>query len=616
MFSIKENVNNWIKTNLPNFSFRQYQEEYIIKTIGLILNDNKVTMIEAPTGSGKSIMIIIMAGVLHDIYKMPSYILCSDLFLWQQYSGAIEKYNLKFGKIKGVSDYICNKTEQEFTIAPCRLMNISLTTLTNGLLRPADYDCAEHCTYIKERIKAMSSGVTLMTYQLWLIYMNMINKNKIITEFNTFENRPIVFCDECHNIPSICQSFAQITFDLHKDTTSLNDLLTYSKDKKFKISNNVLMEDFNIDSYLFKYYELFHEISYINNDDHEAIYKKLLEIQDFLSVAIDCSSKLSIYKDSEKFKKHSKTGLNKSDIKAFKASEWICRLNDMLNIYNFYLYDKRWLIKSDNKMLINNKLEFPDNPVLTFKFAKEDIWCHNFLLAHPNNIVLMSATIGDKESFDDNIGTKFTNKESVLLQIPSTFDFSKSPIYFIPGTKMTQSSINTSFPINASIINKILMSPKHQNEKGIIHTGSYKNAVWLSELLDKSLNERIFLYGSAKEKKEVISKFAESSNGILIGPTLTEGVDLPDDGCRFIIIMKIPYPYLGDNLVKAKIDLFPKWYNATTSNNVIQGIGRGNRNKNDWSTTYILDGCFYNLYLQTINQYPNEIRQRFKIINK
>jgi Rad3-related DNA helicase len=74
--------------------------------------------------------------------------------------------------------------------------------------------------------------------------------------------------------------------------------------------------------------------------------------------------------------------------------------------------------------------------------------------------------------------------------------------------------------------------------------------------------------------------------------------------------MKIPYPYLGDNLVKAKSALFPRWYNAETSNNVIQGVGRGNRRVDDWSTTYILDGCFTALFQKTRHQYSDEFKNR------
>jgi Rad3-related DNA helicase len=102
---------------------------------------------------------------------------------------------------------------------------------------------------------------------------------------------------------------------------------------------------------------------------------------------------------------------------------------------------------------------------------------------------------------------------------------------------------------------------------------------------------------------------------VLIGPTLVEGVDLPDDLCRFIIIVKMPYPNIASKVVKAKMNLFPLWYSSATSNLVIQNIGRGVRNEHDWCTTFILDGCFQKLFESTADQYPPEMRARIQVIN-
>ena len=59
--------------------------------------------------------------------------------------------------------------------------------------------------------------------------------------------------------------------------------------------------------------------------------------------------------------------------------------------------------------------------------------------------------------------------------------------------------------------------------------------------------------------------------------------------------------------------LCPLWYNSKTSNTIIQGIGRGVRNDKDYCTTYILDGCFYNLYVNTKEQYAEELQNRIKM---
>ena len=41
---------------------------------------------------------------------------------------------------------------------------------------------------------------------------------------------------------------------------------------------------------------------------------------------------------------------------------------------------------------------------------------------------------------------------------------------------------------------------------------------------------------------------------------------------------------------------------------------KGNRSKDDWCVTYIVDGCFGQLYAATKEQYPKELQDRIKVI--
>ena len=148
----------------------------------------------------------------------------------------------------------------------------------------------------------------------------------------------------------------------------------------------------------------------------------------------------------------------------------------------------------------------------------------------------------------------------------------------------------------------------------IIQTASYDLAKEFVKDAPKSLKNRFLLYENSLEKTDLIKQHKNSTNTILIGPSLSEGVDLPGDLCRFIIILKVPYASLADKLVKAKMNLFPDWYKSDASNNIIQGIGRGNRSKDDWCITYIVDGCFEQLYNVTKEQYPKELQNRIKFI--
>ena len=73
---------------------------------------------------------------------------------------------------------------------------------------------------------------------------------------------------------------------------------------------------------------------------------------------------------------------------------------------------------------------------------------------------------------------------------------------------------------------------------------------------------------------------------------MTEGVDLADDQARFQIIVKVPYPYLGDPQINARRLTDPAWYEWRTALRIVQAYGRAVRSSEDHATTYILDSMF------------------------
>lgn len=69
--------------------------------------------------------------------------------------------------------------------------------------------------------------------------------------------------------------------------------------------------------------------------------------------------------------------------------------------------------------------------------------------------------------------------------------------------------------------------------------------------------------------------------------TVTDrGIDLHDDHCRSVIILKYPYPDLSDPVLKTMKALlnnrFWSYYRDIARRDLIQQIGRGLRHKNDW----------------------------------
>ena len=608
--TIESQIDEFVKDNFPSdFEFRPHQKEKIIDIVYNIVGEceNHNHVIEAPTGSGKSLIVIISAGVLARYHLLPSYILCSDLYLWDQYADVIKKRRLKdFGMIKGqTGNYECSVNHEDMRNADCRMCGIAWSSLFNKQKAEAlGYPCANRCEYVKARKKAVRSKVVLMTYQLFLYQINVVTKE--MDSHNSFTNRPVIFCDECHNIPDIVSAKMQPMIQ-KSDFEKLRDIYNFIESKKLELFSDDAGKYNHIDPSVFdRMNELFDNVM---SNEKSTIASDIESINTYIGkilpvFILNCKD---ILIDISK-KKTAGNPSTKEERKVFKCATWLqnymCHWNDFCNA----------IAASGPEYFLKRVEEDHDkNKVVKYNCTKEDWMVYNYILSQADWKVMLSATVGGKISYEEQIGAKYTQDGSIKFDmIPSTFDFSKSPIEFYPEHKMTYNEREKSFKDIEPMVFKICME-EFKDCKGIIQTGNYTFARNLFFDAPKELYDRLLIYNGSKEKSSVINKHRRSKNTILIGPTLMEGVDLPDDDCRFIIIMKMPYPSLADKLVSAKIKLFPTWYNSKTSNMIIQGIGRGVRNAKDWCKTYILDGCFYNLYTSTKDQYAPELQERIHI---
>jgi Rad3-related DNA helicase len=118
-------------------------------------------------------------------------------------------------------------------------------------------------------------------------------------------------------------------------------------------------------------------------------------------------------------------------------------------------------------------------------------------------------------------------------------------------------------------------------------------------------------YSNSSEKEEALRLFKESDNGILIGPSLLEGLSFDDDLSRFQVFFKVPFPNVSDEFMKRLLETYPEKYTAKTANNIIQGVGRSIRSRDDWAITYILDTCFDQLF--TPKHLPKSFIERVKV---
>jgi Rad3-related DNA helicase len=75
---------------------------------------------------------------------------------------------------------------------------------------------------------------------------------------------------------------------------------------------------------------------------------------------------------------------------------------------------------------------------------------------------------------------------------------------------------------------------------------------------------------------------------------MDRGVDLKDDQCRSIILLKFPYPSLGDTFLKTLRkqvgeEKFWNYYQDIANRDLLQQCGRAIRNNNDWCQIYSPD---------------------------
>jgi hypothetical protein len=239
-----------------------------------------------------------------------------------------------------------------------------------------------------------------------------------------------------------------------------------------------------------------------------------------------------------------------------------------------------------------------------FEFKPIDVspYGQGILFRSGGRILMMSATIVDKDVFCMSVGVD-TN-EVAYLRIPSPFPVENRPTHFIPAGSMSRDNIDRTLPIMVETVKMLL--EKHSSEKGIIHSSNYKVAKYIQENIKSS---RVLIHDSLN-RDEILRRHMESKDPtVLLSPSMMEGVDLRDDQSRFQILCKIPFPYLGDAVVKKRMDRNKSWYSYMTAKSVIQSFGRSIRNDTDHAITYILDADWDRFYSRNFLMFPEDFRK-------
>jgi Rad3-related DNA helicase len=192
------------------------------------------------------------------------------------------------------------------------------------------------------------------------------------------------------------------------------------------------------------------------------------------------------------------------------------------------------------------------------------------------------------------------------INLSSPFDPDKRPVHVLPVASLSRAHLDQGLP---QVIQTVLRLAKSKKDlKGIIHTHSYAfaDAVFAAMSQDPDLRGRVLYPKSADDRQRLYEthKLAKVPT-IFISPSVHEGYDFRDDYARWQVILKTPYPSLGDPIVKIKMQDSQEWYNTKVVMNVIQASGRVCRSEQDWGETYIFDSDFVRFYRSNEQLFPN-----------
>lgn len=355
----------------------------------------------------------------------------------------------------------------------------------------------------------------------------------------TSKKRQLLICDECHSLEENLRSFA---------TSRIDDVMCNDIGTKL-ISEN------STDSEIYQWVA--------------SVYYPLV------SISLDnLSQQLAECKRGKKI-----TAAVKNLSKTYEMiDKHKCQLGRFLDSKS--LESNNVIVRSSRDS--NRCIEI--KPLDVSKIAKE------LLFSQCEKALLMSATILDFDIFAKSCG--LNKDECEFIQVASPFNPKNFGIVYRPIAKMNRNSIIESTPDIVNQVKRILQD--HKNEKGIIHTGNYDITRAIASINDS----RLLIQSTSSDREKIIKTHLNSkSPTVLVSPAMSEGISLDDELSRFQIICKIPFPYIGDPVIKKLMEASNKWYAWKTALLIIQSIGRGVRSIDDYTKTYILDECFSTFFM-------------------
>lgn len=527
--NIQLNFSPNIRDHFPFETIRPSQETSLSAVEHSYDTNKKFTIIEAPTGTGKSGFGIAAASWAKtkpcfggDRHRVGGYILTPQKTLQTQYMNDFAAMGLT--ELKGKANYWCHEHDTDCDTGA--LLNKSSN-------QGDDRTVCEDCPYKNAKKAMLSSGVGQMNFAYFL------NETQYAGQLGT---REMLVLDEGHNVEQQVLGFT--------DT-----VITKKRAEEIGVG----------------------AMPFIKPGENAKTYEYL--VQTFRPALQEFMQKLEDQLEEAKLM-HNREDAVKFAKKLDSYDKYTCRLNRFINSADH----RDWLCWTNTDKGTKESGQLTIKPLTATLFADE------VLFKKANKILMMSATILDFNTVMRNLGIDSGNAN--IVKLGSEFPLENRPIFFWPCGSMSAKFFDETLPHMADGVQQLMNKYALKKGIVHTHSYKITKYL-TEYLRSRGFGPRIITHDSEKGSREAaVAQHLESPEPtVLFSPSMTEGLDLKEDLSRFQIICKVPYPFL-DPYVKARLARDEAWYNWCTALTLVQATGRSVRSKTDKAHTYILDSAF------------------------
>lgn len=565
-----------------DFKPRDRQIEHVQQIVGAFLDDNiRHLILSAPTGTGKSLIGVVSAEVVHKL-KSPhqesnaAFLLTATNVLGQQYydsfSNPNDPWDPTFRFIKGANNYECSalSTDEE----PQTAENCSIRLFQKARL---EQTIAEHCNSCEYQMNRQLREKSRMLATNYSYYFTDRLGSQLLAP------RTMCVFDEAHLLNDLYTEHCAIQFTergLQQTAQEVSDHLKLGSTDVFKhlkmIGKHLAEEK-------------------IDDSTYGTYIRVLADVYTMITEAAQAEAERSIRSPNQYLK------LNKL------AKKYFARANRILDLLE-HEFPHVFEYKPKNPKLQQNDHEVTIKPI--FVSARYEG------LVNAQHNLLMSATIS--EQYARRTLTMEPADKVRYIRLEPQFPKENKRVVFFKPMSLNYNSMKDPETIKKLATHSFQIVKHHtdKGERGIILAPSFAIVESIAGTLRGALDTRkvkIFEHVRGEKLVDWIEAFKEYDKGpaVFLTPSGFEGLDLPGELSRFQIITKAPFGSLGDRRIKVILDTYPDIYALVCLMKIVQGAGRSVRSAQDHAVTYMLDQGIQRLWTAKNNEWSNEFSTSF-----